>query len=68
MSRFTSLIIATQVSHRRSMWNVLKGRNFHNRRSTTCGGDSPHRLLPERQDFRDDGKQRVCAPQVVDLR
>jgi hypothetical protein len=19
------------------MWNVLKGRNFHNRRSTTCG-------------------------------
>jgi hypothetical protein len=31
-------LILTQVSHRRRMWNVMKGRNFHHRRSTTCGG------------------------------
>jgi hypothetical protein len=32
---------------------VLKGRNFHNRRSSTYGERMVIPLLPERQDFRD---------------
>jgi hypothetical protein len=35
----------------RTFRKVLKGRNFHNRRSSTCGERSIHPLsLPERQD------------------